>query len=226
MQKRSAPAVARNKDPILSVLRDVLPETGLLLEIASGTGEHCVHFATHLPALRFIPSDLGDEQLASIEAWRQECGLDNVLPPRRIDVTRDDWFADADSKDSNSSGGVDAVFCANMIHIAPPAALDGLVRGAARHLRPGGVLVTYGPYKIGGRHTAPSNEEFERWLLAQDPSYGVRDLEELIARGAEVGLRHERTIPMPANNFTIVFRRASSDVVGSSAASPSEAHGD
>lgn len=209
MQKRSAPAVARNRDPILNVLRDVLPEAGTLLEIASGTGEHCVHFAAHLPALRFIPSDLGDEQLASIAAWREECGLDNVLPPRRIDVTRDDWFADADSNDAVDA--VDAVFCANMIHIAPPAALDGLVRGAARHLKPGGLLITYGPYKMGGRHTAPSNEEFERWLLAQDPTYGVRDLEELIARGAEVGLRHERTIPMPANNFTIVFRRVSAD---------------
>jgi SAM-dependent methyltransferase len=211
--KRSAPAVARNREPILAVLRDVLPATGTFLEIASGTGEHCVFFAQHLPQLRFLPSDLGDEQLASIEAWRRHARLDHVLPPLRIDVTQEDWFRDAAGAfaqdDELGRGLVDVVFCANMIHIAPPAALTGLVRGAARHLRPGGLLITYGPYKMGGRHTAPSNEEFERWLHSLDPSYGVRDLEELVARGAEVGLHHERTFPMPANNFTIVFRRAS-----------------
>ncbi len=231
--KRSAPAVARNREPILAVLRDVLPATGVLLEIASGTGEHCVYFAQHLPKLQFLPSDLGDEQLASIEAWRRDAGLDNVLPPRRIDVTEEDWLGDAAGAHGGELGRgfVDVVFCANMIHIAPPAALAGLVRGAARHLKPGGLLITYGPYRMGGQHTAPSNEEFERWLLSLNPSYGVRDIEELLSRGAEVGLRHERTLPMPANNFTVVLRRTSTEPPGSSSPRASSArapgsHGD
>lgn len=196
--KRAAPAVARNREPLLAVLRQVLPEAGTFLEIASGTGEHCVFFAAALPTLHFLPSDVDEEQLTSIEAWRLDSGLSNILPARRIDVTTDaPWHDDP----------VDVVFCANMIHIAPPAAMDGLVRGAARHLAVGGLLVTYGPYRVGGSHTAPSNEEFQQWLVSRDPSWGVRDLEDFAARALDVGLRLERTVPMPANNFTLVLRR-------------------
>jgi SAM-dependent methyltransferase len=197
--KRRAPAVERNREPLLEVLQRVVPDKGLFLEIASGTGEHCVYFAAHLPGLTFLPSDLGSEQLESIEAWRLDAGLLNIRPAHRIDVMSSEPWHDAP---------VDVVFCANMIHIAPPPALTGLVQGAARHLAPGGLFITYGPYKLGGKHTAPSNERFEEWLRAQDPSFGVRDLEDLTAQAGEVGLRLEETVPMPANNFTVLFRKA------------------
>lgn len=212
--KRRAPAVERNREPLLEVLRRVVPERGLFLEVASGTGEHCIFFATHLPGLLFQPSDIGNEQLESIEAWREEANLPNVRPARRLDVLSSEPWHDAP---------LDVVFCANMIHIAPPPALVGLVQGAARHLASGGLLVTYGPYRMGGKHTAPSNERFEEWLRAQDPSFGVRDLEELTARAAEVGLLLEETIPMPANNFTAVFRKATPSTPVEPAANPGSA---
>lgn len=195
--KRSAPAVARNREPLLDVLRQVLPPSGTLLEVGSGTGEHCVFFAAALPRLVFVPSDLDEANLASIEAWRVDSGLANVLPARRLDVSSEDWELEP----------VDVVFSANLIHIAPPAAMLGLTRGAARHLQAGGLLVTYGPYRIDGQHTAPSNERFEAWLQEQDRRFGVRDMGELTELARQAGLSLERTIPMPANNFTLVFRK-------------------
>lgn len=198
--KRSAPAVARNREPLLDVLRQVLPPSGTLFEVGSGTGEHCVFFAAALSHWVFAPSDREEANLASIEAWRLESGLANVLPARRVDVTRDDWGIDP----------VDVVFSANLIHIAPPEAMLGLTRGAARHLRPGGLLITYGPYRVHGRHTAPSNEQFDAWLKQQDPRFGVRDQEELTSLASEVGLSLEQTFPMPANNFTLIFRKTGS----------------
>lgn len=205
--KRSAPAVARNREPILRVLETLLPGRGTVLEIASGTGEHSVFFAAHLPELTFLPSDVDEDQLASIEAWRRDAGLSNVLPARRIDVLEDTAWHDEP---------LTGVFCANMLHIAPLEAMDGLVRGAARHLAIGGLLVTYGPYKMGGVHTAPSNESFDEWLKDQDPRYGVRDLERLVATAHAHGLEHRETIPMPANNFVVVF------VKGSPVSAPSQ----
>lgn len=195
---RHAPATERNREPILAVLRRVLPATGTVLEIASGTGEHVVHFAAALPALRWQPSDLDDESLASIAAWTEATGAPNVLPPLRLDVTTERWPVEQ----------VDAVFCANLIHIAPWSACLGLMRGAGEHLRAGGVLALYGPFKIGGAHTAPSNAAFDRDLKLRDHSWGVRDLETVEAVARRHGLVREERVAMPANNQTLVFRKS------------------
>jgi SAM-dependent methyltransferase len=197
MSRRHAPATARNRDAILAVLQRVLPAQGKVLEIASGTGEHVVHFAAALPGLTFQPSDLDEGALGSIAAWIGEAGLNNVQPPLRLDARQDTW-----------PDSVDAIFTANMIHIAPWEAALGLFRGAGRTLRSGGVLVIYGPFRIGGAHTAPSNQAFDEELRARDPRWGVRDLEALQAVAAEHGLALEERVPMPANNQTLIFRRA------------------
>jgi cyclopropane fatty-acyl-phospholipid synthase-like methyltransferase len=196
MSRRHAPATARNRDAILAVLKRVLPAQGKVLEIASGTGEHVVHFAAALPGLTFQPSDLDEAALGSIAAWIAEAGLNNVQPPLRLDATQDAW-----------PDTVDAIFSANMIHIAPWEAALGLFRGAGRALRSGGVLVIYGPFRMGGAHTAPSNQAFDEELRARDPRWGVRDLEMLQAVAAEHGLALEERVPMPANNQTLIFRR-------------------
>jgi SAM-dependent methyltransferase len=197
VSRRYAPATARNRDPILEVLRRVLPAEGRVLEIASGSGEHVVYFAAALPALTFQPSDVDEGALTSIAAWTAESGLRNIQPPLRLDATGAGWPAP-----------VDAIFNANMIHIAPWEAALGLARGAGRCLRPGGVLVVYGPFRIGGAHTAPSNEAFDQDLRARDPRWGVRDLEAFVEVAAGHGLTLAERVPMPANNQTLVFRRA------------------
>lgn len=193
--KQCWPAPERNKDPILAVLARVLPARGELLEIASGSGQHAAHFAAHLPALTFRPSDVDPENLASIRAWVRDAGLPNLREPLALDVLADDWGV----------GRVDAVFNANMIHIAPWECGLALLRGAARHLRPGGVLVMYGPFRIGGAHTAPSNETFDAGLRARDPRWGVRDLEEVVSEAERAGLAFEERVPMPANNQALVL---------------------
>lgn len=192
-----APATHRNRDPILSVLRRVLPAWGTVLEVAAGTGEHAVYFAGAFPGLQWQPSDLDAQALESIASWRKGADCDNLLPPVRLDVTREDWQV----------GVVDAVFCANMVHIAPWQACLGLLEGCGRNLRAGGVLVLYGPYRLQGSHTAPSNESFDRDLRSRNPSWGIRDLEEVAGEAALRGLVLEETVAMPANNFTLVFRR-------------------
>ena len=195
--RRFAPATARNREPILDVLRRVLPARGAVLEIASGTGEHGVHFARELPGLEWQPSDADEDALASIAAWREHEGLANLRAPVRIDVTADTWPV----------GAVDAVFCANMIHIAPWACCVGLVRGVGRHLRSGGVFVLYGPFRIDGQHTAASNERFDADLRARNPTWGVRELADVIAQAEPQGLHLRERVAMPANNFTLVFDR-------------------
>lgn len=197
--KRHAPATERNRSAILEVLRGVLPERGLVLEIASGTGQHAVYFAEHLPGITWQPSDPDGDALASIEGWRAEAGIDNLRPPFALDAHLEVWPLEA---------APDVVVCINMIHIAPWSACEALVRGAARVLRPGGVLYLYGPYRIGGGFTAPSNEAFDASLRARDPRWGVRDLEAVLALGAAHGLVREAVIPMPANNHSVVLRRA------------------
>ena len=197
MPTRHAPATQRNREPILEVLRRVLPAAGTVLEIASGTGEHVVHFAAGLPGLTFQPSDVDPGALDSIAAWIAATGVSNVLPPVRLDVTDEQWPV----------GSVSAVFSANMIHIAPPQASAGLVQGAARHLGPGCPLVIYGPFRVGGVHTAPSNAAFDAELRARDPQWGVRDLEWLTALSDAAGLGLEQRVQMPANNQIVVFRR-------------------
>ena len=190
-------AAQRNRDSILSVLRRVLPPQGLVLEIASGTGEHAVHFAANLPGVTWQPSDQDADYLASIVAHRAAATLPNLLAPLVLDVTAPAWPA----------ARSDAVVCINMIHIAPWQATEGLISGAGRVLRPDGVLFLYGPYKQGGRHTAPSNEAFDADLRARNPEWGVRDLDDVTALAAKHGLDFVEWVAMPANNLSVVFRR-------------------
>lgn len=196
--RRFAPAAARNRDPILDALRRHLPASGLVLELASGSGEHAIHFAAALPGLTFQPSDPQPEARASIDAWVTETGLPNIRPALAIDAADPGWPVTA----------ADAVVCINMIHIAPWAATEGLLRGAAAILPPGGALILYGPYRRGGAHTAPSNADFDADLRARNPAWGVRDLEAVAALAAEHGFGPPAVAEMPANNLTVVFRRA------------------
>ncbi len=197
----SAPAAERNKGPILTVLKRVLPTQGLVLEIASGTGQHVVHFARELPHLTWQPSDPDPELRASIRAWISQTGLSNVHVPLDLDVGRLPWPIEA----------ADAVVCINMIHIAPWSATPALIAGAARLLPAAGVLVLYGPYRRDGQHTAPSNAAFDQQLRSSNPNWGVRDLEAVTEAAAALGLALQDVIAMPANNFCVVFRRASED---------------
>jgi SAM-dependent methyltransferase len=192
-----APAAARNREPILDVLKPHLPPRGLVLEVASGTGEHVAHFAHAYPDLCFQPSDPDPTHRASIDAWSAVLALANVRPAMALDTTAEVWPV----------GPADAVLCINMIHIAPWAAAVGLMRGAARVLAPGGLLYLYGPYKRGGRHTTPSNAAFDVNLRAQDPDWGVRDLEAVAGLGAAHGFPAPAVEQMPANNLSLVFRK-------------------
>jgi hypothetical protein len=196
--RRSAPSAARNRDAIERVLREVMPSRGTVLELAAGSGEHARWYAEAWPALSWQPTDRDPAALASIDAWR-EGGPENLLPAKALDVHDPDAWPAPES--------VDVVLCVNMIHIAPFSACEAVMDGAARALRPSGALFLYGAYKRGGAHTAPSNEEFDRWLKDQDPRFGVRDLEAVTARAAQAGLRFERLWEMPANNLSVLFRR-------------------
>jgi SAM-dependent methyltransferase len=196
--RRSAPAAARNRQPILDVLRQHLPTRGLVLEIASGSGEHVTFFAaTSDPGLVFQPSDPDQVCRDSIDAWTSSLGLANVRPAIALDATSPQWPVES----------ADAVVCINMIHIAPWGAAEGLVRGAARILPPGGVLYFYGPFRRDGGHTAPSNEAFDQQLRRSNPAWGVRDLEAVAALAAASGFDAPVIEPMPANNLSLVFRR-------------------
>lgn len=196
--KREAPAAARNRQPILEVLRPRLPARGLVLEVASGTGEHAVHFAAALPGLDFQPSDPDAAARASIDAWRADSGLPNLRPALALDAAAPAWPIEA----------ADAILCCNMIHISPWASAVGLVGGAGRILPPGGLLYLYGPYRREGRHTAPSNEAFDADLKRRNPAWGVRDLEAVAALAAAAGLAGPEVVQMPANNLSVVFRKA------------------
>jgi hypothetical protein len=191
------PHVARNREPILDVLKRVLPSRGLVLEIASGSGEHAAYYAVQLPALTWQPSDPDLEALNSIAAHRAASGAANLLPPLHLDVTENAWPVER----------ANAMMCANMIHIAPWAACEGLIAGAGRVLPAGGVLYLYGPYKIDGRHIAPSNADFDASLRARNATWGIRDLGDVTTLAQRHGLTLTETVPMPANNFSVVFRR-------------------
>ena len=195
--RRFAPATQRNREPILAVLRRVLPAEGVLLEVASGTGEHAAFFAAALPRLIIQPSDAEAQNLASIAAWRDHAGLANLRAPLALDATAERWPVER----------ADAVLCVNMIHIAPWEACVGLVAGAARLLLPGHPLVLYGPFRRGGRHTSPSNEAFDASLRAEDPAWGVRDVDEVDVVAAAAGLQQSELIDMPSNNLCVVLRR-------------------
>jgi len=196
-QRLQAPSAQRNRDPILEVLRRVLPTSGTVLEIASGSGEHVIHFARALPDLTFQPSDMSVESLKSVAAWVASSGVPNILPPLHLDVTQDIWPV----------GAVQAVLCINMIHISPWASTEALIAGAAERLAPGGVLYLYGPYKREQRHSAPSNEAFDADLRARNPAWGVRDLGDVAACAAAAGFSAPDVFGMPANNLSVVFRR-------------------
>jgi hypothetical protein len=195
--RRFAPAVARNKAAITEVLARYLPASGLILEIASGSGEHALHFAAHFPALSFQPTDPDAAALASIAAWRGEALLANLLAPLMLNVMADDWPVLK----------ADAALCINMIHIAPWEATAALMLGAARILPPDGTLFLYGPFKRGGVHTALSNAEFDASLRAQDARWGLRDLEAVAEIASAAGFAAPVVEAMPANNLSVIFRR-------------------
>lgn len=201
--RRVSPAFVRNAKPILTVLDRVLPRGGLVLEVASGPGEHAALFSRNLAYgrddWRWQPTDIDPGNLASIDAHAR--ALDDrgaaLLPARHLDTTAAGWPVDR----------ADAVVCINMIHIAPWAACVGLLQGSGRLLPKAGVLYLYGPFKRGGGHTAPTNEEFDASLRARDPSWGIRDLEDVVALAVEYGLGLDEIVEMPANNLSVVFRK-------------------
>ncbi len=195
--KLTSPATARNRDPIAAVLKEVLPEGGVVLEVASGAGEHAVHFARLFPNLDWQPSDPSAEALASIEAHAADVGLPNLRPPLMLDAAGETWPVDR----------ADALLCINMVHISPWAACVGLMRAAGRLLGAGAPLILYGPYRRAAFETAPSNEAFDRSLKARNPEWGLRHLEEVAAEAERNGLALDRVVEMPANNLTVVFRK-------------------
>jgi len=195
---RMSPSTARNRGPILEVLRPRLPAAGLVLEIAAGAGEHAAHMAAALPGLTWRPTDPDPEALASIAAWRDRVALPNLLPPLILDAADPDaWPVDR----------ADAAVNINMIHISPWAAAQGLMRGAGRILAPGGLLFLYGPYLEAGVETAPSNLAFDQSLKSRNPAWGLRRLDEVISLAAAQGLALSERIAMPANNLAVVFRK-------------------
>ena len=194
-EKLHSPAADRNKAPLLEVLIRVLPPTGTVLEIASGSGQHVVWFAAAMKGLRFQPSDPDASARASIAAHLEDAGVP-IAPPLDLDVLRP-W----------PIGAVDAILAVNMVHISPWEATLALLAGASERLPLGGPLVLYGPYRIGGAHTAESNAAFDESLRARDPRWGVRDLEAVVDAARAVGLRQDERVPMPANNQTVIFRK-------------------
>jgi Protein of unknown function (DUF938) len=195
--RQYASATERNRDFILDVLRDVLPTTGVILEIASGSGEHIVHFARNFPSLVFQPSDPEPEALLSVAAWVEAAQVTNVRAPIVLDASRSHW----------PIASADGIICINMVHISPWDATVGLIRGAAATLPPGSPLYLYGPYKRKGFATAPSNQAFDRNLRDRNPAWGLRDLEAVAAIAQSVGFSVPTVTEMPANNLSVVFRR-------------------
>lgn len=195
---RASPSTARNRDPILDVLRRVLPPNGLVLEIAAGAGEHAVHNAAALPGLQWLPTDPDPEALVSIAAWRDHAALPNLLAPLRLDAAEPDaWPIEQ----------ADAVVNINMVHISPWTATEGLIAGAGRVLPSNGVLFLYGPYIEAGVETAPSNLAFDASLKNRNPAWGLRRREAMTAVAARHGLTLSERVAMPANNLSLVFRK-------------------
>jgi SAM-dependent methyltransferase len=192
-----APAAARNREPIAAVLKRFLPSHGIVLEIASGSGEHVTFLANSTePGLVFYPSDPDSDARSSIDAWTSALGLTNVRPALDLDAASPVW----------PIASASAIICINMIHIAPWRAATGLVEGAARILEPGGTLYLYGPFRRSGHPTAPSNEAFDRELRARNPEWGLRNLEDVVALAASVGFGQPIVEEMPANNLSVIFQ--------------------
>jgi SAM-dependent methyltransferase len=201
-----APAFHRNHQAIWAVLQPFLAgKSGDVLEAGSGTGQHVADFAHRSPEITWWPSDLNEQHLKSIAAWRAHAGLANIRPPLRIDLSDPVWCSQM--HDGGGPGQLLAVFCANVIHIAPWRVAEGLFAGAARYLRADGRLFLYGPFKRGGKHTAPSNAAFDASLRDRDPEWGVRDIADLEKLAAGAGLVLIEIAEMPANNLVLVFAR-------------------
>ena len=195
--RKLSPPAERNRGPILAELQRLLPACGLALEVASGTGQHAAHFAAGLPGWRWQPTDSEPKALASIAAWCD--GVANVLPPLQLDVQSAPW--------PGVSAQVDAVYCANLLHIAPWATCPALMQGAARHLSAQGLLLLYGPYRVDGEPTAPGNTAFDADLRSRNPAWGLRRLADVLQQAAAAGLHLRERVAMPANNLLLVLAR-------------------
>ena len=193
----SSPAVLRNRGPILNILRNLLPAQGVILEVASGSGEHITYLAEQLPALEWQPSDPSPTARASIAAWTAADRLTNVRPPLDLDASALPWPVSA----------ADAILAINLVHISPWAATQGLLREAARLLPPGGLLYLYGPFIQAGISLAPSNAAFDADLRDRNVAWGLRELAAVEAAAATSGLKIETVLPMPANNLSVILRR-------------------
>jgi SAM-dependent methyltransferase len=210
--RQYAPATQRNREPILEILLQVLPPTGTVLEVSSGTGEHAIFFAPRLYPRQWIPSDPNPIAQDSIAAWRKHYPADNLFAPIALDVHDPIWGIEQDERPEPLSNWdiqrdpIMAIVNINMIHIAPWSACLGLMAGAGRILPPGGVLYLYGPFKLGGQHTAPSNEIFDFSLRTQNPEWGVRDLNDVVGVAQAHNLSLIKTYEMPANNLSVVFQ--------------------
>ena len=205
--RRHSPAAERNGPPILAELQRLLPESGVLLEIASGTGQHAAHCSEGLPGWQWLPSDFQPDALPSISAWC--AGLSRVRAPIELDVLLPHW--------PGMPAQVDAIYCANMLHIAPWACCAGLMQGAARHLSPNGLLITYGPYLEDSVATSSGNLSFDADLKARNPAWGLRRLENVAAEAARAGLRLRERVAMPANNLLLAWDRQVADAPPSTA---------
>lgn len=211
--RQYAPATERNRQPILEVLQQVLPSAGTVLEVASGTGEHVTFFAPRLSHLQWLPTERQALLRNSIQAWAEEMPAANLLlPPLDLDVSDRPWPVEQKAaplplQAALKVAPITAIININMIHISAWEMCDHLAAGAERILPQGGVLYLYGPFKRGGEHTAPSNEAFDRALHHQNPDWGIRDLEAVKAIAQKRSLQLEKTVLMPANNLSLVFRR-------------------
>jgi hypothetical protein len=206
-ERQYAPATQRNREYILEVLQQVLPAEGTILEIASGTGEHAVFFAPRLHPRKWLPSDPNPLACASIAAWSAQFPADNLYPALELDVRSQVW--EVETNTLSITPPITAIVNINMIHISPWSACLGLMAGANRILPPDGILYLYGPYKQAGQHTAPSNAAFDESLRSQNPEWGVRDLDDVIAAANEQNFKLVQVYQMPANNLSVVFQHQS-----------------
>jgi len=206
-----SPAAERNQAVILAELLRCLPAQGRLLEIASGTGQHAAYCAAALPGWHWQPSDPDVGALQSIAGWREQAAAPGLQPPLQLDVLQPRWPIESleslESINTVEAQRWDAIFCANMLHIAPWACCAGLMRGAGRLLAADGQLITYGPYRVKGEATAPSNEAFDASLRSRNAGWGLRWLHEVAAEAAAAGLALQHRVAMPANNLLLVFGR-------------------
>jgi hypothetical protein len=208
--RQYAPATQRNREPILAILARVIPPQSNVLEIASGTGEHGVFFASQLESCRWIPSDPNPLSRESIVAWKKSRNIANLSLPLPIDVTQNNWTQQLEGEIEGKklkNQEIDAIININMIHISPWNACLGLISGAEKLLSPQGILYLYGPYKRNGKHTAPSNAIFDHSLRDRNPLWGIRDLEEVVETATAANLKLQEVINMPANNLSVIFSR-------------------